>query len=100
MFASKKISELSDDDLRPVMEYHRGMVYQLEAEISSRAVKKSHEMALVKGDKLFTTKKETTIREKRVAKPAAQLSMDKLAEMLIKLGITDINKIQEMLTKK
>lgn len=98
MFASKHIADLTDEELKPTLEYHRAFVYHLESEIVSRAINKRQQQVLPAGTKRIATVKQTTsITRKRVAKI---IDFDALVDMAMKLGLTDMKDIQAFLAKQ
>ena len=101
MFACQKICELPDEELKPVLEYHRAFVYQLESELMVRQVKRAHaqvQMNHPAARKITgTTKvvKTKTVKQAKVS--AGQIDMNLLVSLALKMGITTGEQLQEFI---
>ena len=101
MFACNRIKDLPDEELKPIIEYHKAFVSQLEAEIINRSITAYRSKVGIRlGNKVLNVSKTTTKTVKRVAKPVQGMDMNKIAELLTKLGITDPSQIEAMFSKK
>lgn len=97
MFAKSHVNDLTDDELRPTLEYHRAFVHHLESEILERQVKRQRQVLGVRVQPRVKVTQTTTVTRKRVAK---SIDMDALVDMAMKLGLTDLKDIQAFLAKQ
>lgn len=82
---SRKIRTMTDDELKTVLEYHRGMVYSIEQEITTRKVQ-----AIYKdygGNSITKIKKTTEVKSKKVAKTKTVTGAD-LAAAVKKMNLS------------
>lgn len=97
MFAKTHVNDLTDDELRPALEYHRAFVHHLESEILERQVKRQRQVLGVKVQPRVKVTQTTTVKRTRAVKP---IDMDALVDMAMKLGLTDMKDIAKFLAKQ
>jgi len=96
MFACKRLSSMTDTEAKTELEYHRAMVHFLESDLLSRSVKsyrmkvqsdidKKHEKRAASIQKLTETK------TRKVVKVSKDFDAVKFAQVLLQMGITNLN---------
>lgn len=83
----KRISSLSDADLKLVIQYHKAVVSMIETELTERQVKKFQTNAVIPGQSGLSVTKTTQTKTTRTVKPKTP-DLNALAEAIKKLGLT------------
>lgn len=94
-FATKKIAEISDEELKLQYQYHKAMVSLLEVELTTRLVKKQSGLRMIEHNGTTTVKRSTTVSQTTVRKQKKPLDLQALADQLKKAGITP-EKLKEL----
>lgn len=105
MFAAKKICELPDEELKPILYYHRAMVMQLEQELLTRNVNRAHAQVQVQVSKnesgVVTISRQTKTKTTKTAKlaPSIQVTPELLLQLAIKHGISSKEELLNFISK-
>lgn len=106
MFACQKICELPEEELKPILEYHKAMVKQMEAAIVAGRIKTAHaqvQMQHPAGRRIINltqTRTSKTIKTVKQARVAEKFDMNTLVMLAIKMGITSGAQLEEFLKAK
>ncbi len=86
---SKSISTMSDEDLKARFEYYRATVAQMELEITTRRIKKTHQMYSLPGQpRTFTVTTKREVKTTKTSKNSKEINLGALATALKKLKLT------------
>lgn len=94
-FATKKIAELSEEELKLQYQYHKAMVSLLEVELTQKQVKKLTGLRLEEKKGKLEVKRETIVSQTTTRKQKKPLDLNALADQLKKAGITP-EKLKEL----
>jgi hypothetical protein len=86
---SKRIAELTDDELKSQFEYHRATVAQMELEIMTRNVKKAHQNYGLPGQhSSISVTRVSEVKKSKITKVEKSVNLTSLGIALQKLHLT------------